>query len=312
MHACLELATMAFKHEKAVKMTRQGLVPLTPADLAEQTGLSKQHVRRALAELEALGLAERRGVNGGPLHKGRVEIYSWAVPREPKEENGSHARLPFPSWVPLDSWASLLSLANRLRIEIPQEIGSARDSLLPEGEEIARRLQEDEMVARAFLERVRAQGAHNKDEITERTIEKEPPPTSPPVLVPEPEPESQEPAGRPDGLVSQNESLKPEVQKHLETFAIPRLTPETIAEVVKHIDTPELLDQYKEATSRGEPRTWGLLIRIAKEVAQDGQRLAMAKAAGGNGHSPPRRSKYEQEREAYIRGEKDGGSHGSQ
>jgi hypothetical protein len=118
-----------------------------------------------------------------------------------------------------------------------------------------------------------------------------PPPTPPPDPPPAPPPEEAKPAGWPEGLVSDNESLKPQIKTHLEQFRIARLTNETVNEVAKHITSPELLEQFKEATShptKSPPRTWGLIITIAKEVAQDGERYRQAVAAG-NGHSPPKR-----------------------
>ena len=81
VYACLELATMGWRQELAVKMDNGKTVPLTASDLVEQTGLSLPNVRRALIELEEEGLGCRRSADDGPLRKGKVEIYSFAVPR---------------------------------------------------------------------------------------------------------------------------------------------------------------------------------------------------------------------------------------
>ena len=52
VYACLELRLTMGRQELAVKMVKGEPVPITAADLAEQTGLSLQLVRRALIELE--------------------------------------------------------------------------------------------------------------------------------------------------------------------------------------------------------------------------------------------------------------------
>jgi len=169
VYACLELATMSFQQELAVLMTKEGIRPMRPSDIVEQTGLSKQNVRRALENLEHEGLAERRGADNGPLQKGKVELYSWAVPRGSQGKNGSHAQLPIPYWFP-QSWEPLRPLINKLRLEISIEEESVRD-YLAEGEEAARVYQEGLAVATRFLERVCARPRINKEEITEITPE---------------------------------------------------------------------------------------------------------------------------------------------
>src|SRR5215471_7780232 len=174
VYACLELHTMGWQQELAVTQVNGGQVrPLRPSDISDETGLSKQHVRRGLQELEEQGLAERRGA----LQKGRVELYSWATPRTPKEKNGSHARLPFPAWFPPE-WEPLKSLITRLRLEVSIDEGAAR-GYLSEGEEIARGYQEMLEVAERFVKRVCAKPPSYKEERTERTEEKEPPPPQP-------------------------------------------------------------------------------------------------------------------------------------
>lgn len=128
VYACLELATMAFQQELAVKMDKGRRVPLTQADISEQTALSKQHVNRGLKELEGRGLAERRPINGQERAKGNVAIYSWAAPRPDKVENGSRARLPF--WETLEpEFAPLEAFASRWKIIPAKNIVVARDDL---------------------------------------------------------------------------------------------------------------------------------------------------------------------------------------
>ena len=88
VYACLELGTMGFQQEKAVVMERGQQRPMTPADVKRMTALSKQHVRRGMVELEEEGLAERRGGDGA-LQNGKVELFSWATPREGKPKKGT-------------------------------------------------------------------------------------------------------------------------------------------------------------------------------------------------------------------------------
>jgi hypothetical protein len=126
-------------------------------------------VRRGLAELEAAGLAQRKGSK-----KGEVEIYSWAVPRSPQEENGSHARLPFPGWFPRE-WAALKPLIIRLRRELSISEGDVRD-YLNEGAEVSLDYQNSLEAVMRFLERVCAPPRIYKEERTEILKEKDPPP----------------------------------------------------------------------------------------------------------------------------------------
>ena len=76
VHLCLGLHTMGFRQELAVKMEAGKPIPLTPVDIAAETGIKKNHIRETFLELQSAGLAEIKGST-----KGRVLIYSWAVPR---------------------------------------------------------------------------------------------------------------------------------------------------------------------------------------------------------------------------------------
>jgi hypothetical protein len=172
VYSCLELATMGFQQEQAVTMENGKQRPLTPTDIARQTGLSKQNVRRAMEELDIEGLAERRSDDGGPLRNGHILIYSWAVPRARKTEKGSQRATTFPAWFPPE-WEPLKPLINRLRLVLPIEEGSARD-YFQEGADAARDYQKAEKVVINLLKRVCAQpktGPPNKEERTERTNE---------------------------------------------------------------------------------------------------------------------------------------------
>ena len=139
VHACLELATMGFRQELAVKLERGRQVPLTRGDIQQQTGLKLQNISRALSELESRGLAERR--NKGDSRNSKFVIYSWAVPRESKasdriardstdDADGAN-QLP-PSFKPL------LVEAKRLKLKINVSDIIARDSTFADGEQLAR------------------------------------------------------------------------------------------------------------------------------------------------------------------------------
>lgn len=176
VYACLELATMGFQQELAVTMTKGVIRPLAPSDICDQTGISKQNVRRGLAELEREGLAQRRSSDGGPLQNGKIEILCWAVPRKAETKKGSHARLPFPSWVP-DSWKPLIPLLShskiRLPTEIPGETGADRDYLLARGAELAADYQNLEKVVRELIKGSRADERIYKEETNGNQLGKE-------------------------------------------------------------------------------------------------------------------------------------------
>lgn len=152
VYACLELATMGFKQEECVvAIGKNETRPLTPTDICHQTGLSRQNARRAFQELDDAGLAERRAADGGALRKGQVLLYSWAVPREPKKQDCSRARLQFPDWFP-DSWEPLKPLISRLKYNSIDEV-AARD-YKEELDAAARAYKEADIVARRVLEKV--------------------------------------------------------------------------------------------------------------------------------------------------------------
>ena len=174
VYACLELATMGFQQELAVTMERGEQRPLTPTDIGQQAGLSRQNVRRGLEELEDAGLASRKAPDGGALRKGQVLIYSWAVPRAPKKEDCSRARLQLPDWFP-DSWEALKPLISRYKYSLIEDAELARD-YIEAGAAAARVYKEAEIVATRILEQVsaRTKGARASlyVERTERTDER--------------------------------------------------------------------------------------------------------------------------------------------
>ena len=185
VYACLELATMGFQRELAVVAMGGGKQrPLTRADIAKQTGFSEAHARRGLVELEDAGLAERQGIGGGPLHKGRIEIYSWANPRAAKKKKGSQRAAPIPEWFP-KSWDPLKPLISRFKLKLLPELGPARGSLIQKGEEAAREYQKAEKEACALLKQVCAEpknAAHKRK--NGKNVERTESPAPPPVPVP--------------------------------------------------------------------------------------------------------------------------------
>jgi hypothetical protein len=183
VYACLELATMGFQQEMALTKIGGKLRPLTQSDIAKQTGLLKQNVARGLSELEGYGLAERRFLEGGPLRKDQLRLYSWATPQEGKEKSSNRARL-LPSWFP-ESWNPLKPLIKRWKIKASSYEVIALDNPeeLAELAELARAYRELEEVIARRLNGNRAQPKKPriyKEERTERTKEKEPPPPPPP------------------------------------------------------------------------------------------------------------------------------------
>jgi hypothetical protein len=176
VYACLELHTMGFQQELAITMDRGQSRSLTPADVADETGLSRQNVRAGLEELETAGLGERRSTDGKGLRKGKIELYCFAIPRKPGDKHCSPQKLQFPDWFPED-WAPLRSFIARKKLQLSLDEVLAR-SYIQEGIEVARAYKEAEIVAVRFLERVFARtqkSALNKEEITDIKKEKKPP-----------------------------------------------------------------------------------------------------------------------------------------
>lgn len=194
VYACLELATMGFQQELAVTMDRGEQRPLTPTDVGQQTGLSRQNVRRGFEELEDAGLALRKASDGGALRKGSVLLYSWAVPRTPKKEDCSRARLQLPDWFP-ESWEALKPLISRYKYSFIEDEVAARD-YKDEIDAAARAYKDAEMVAVRALEKVcartqspRASSYRKNGKNIERTAAAVLPSAAPPPeLPPDPSP----------------------------------------------------------------------------------------------------------------------------
>jgi len=315
VYARLEEGTMGFQQELAVKMENGRKRPLTIDDISEDTGLSEADVRRALDELQAVGLAARRTKDGTEnFVKGNVEIYSWAEPHAPDPSKQRQRAPGIPQWAN-DLPQSLTALAKRWRYRLPESPDdAARTRNLERAVEVARQYEAALEEAARFLDEMCAPPPLYKEEKTERTIYKErhppasqpieePPakhtPAPPPKPAPQPPPEpapvpEEEPAGWPAGA---------DLKNYLKTITQPGLTPEIVEEIGKHIQTPEALEQFKEETTfekTANARTWKYFVKIAERVAADAPRYAAAKAGAGNGHSPPK-SRSEMRRAAFVK-----------
>jgi hypothetical protein len=73
---CLGLHTECFRQELAVKLVGNKRVPLQPVDVAAETGIKKQNIRRGMLQLRAWGLGE---IEGEEHHE--VKLYGWCNPR---------------------------------------------------------------------------------------------------------------------------------------------------------------------------------------------------------------------------------------
>jgi predicted transcriptional regulator len=279
VYACLELATMGWQRELAMVKTKHAVRPMTTGDIAGECGLDQGLVRRFLDELQDAGLAERRAKNGKGLHKGNVQIYSWAEPRVPEKEKRGRARPLFLRWIP-ESWKSLTAYAKRCRYELPDDLGDARDTLLAEGERLARALEEAENAAARFLEGVCAQSdpaAHNKEERTERTteiqeagrqastVEEQSLPAGPESVLDNPQDEPPEPVK----LASFEEIRSLSAVQELEQQVHDVVGEQLAAEIAVNLrDAPlEALDQRIRLKAKGA-RSLALLPRLAADVAQ--------------------------------------------
>ena len=120
IHICLGLATMGFQQELAVKMEGGQQVPIQPVDVCALTSLKLNHFREHINWLEAYGLAKCEGWT-----KGRVKIYSWAIPREvdPKKI------VPRAGTIFTGCPPDLHSLLNHYRVRFPTGFVPARGDI---------------------------------------------------------------------------------------------------------------------------------------------------------------------------------------
>jgi hypothetical protein len=168
VYAALELGTMGYSQELAVTMHKGRQIHLTMAKIGEWTELRRDDVAEALDELEQQGLAERRPINPElPLQKGNIAIYSWAVPRSPKERI-VHARgYKLPSWFP-PSWKPIAPLVKRLKLNLRPEFVPAR-VYKKEVEDSAREYKKAEDSLLALLQQACAQEQSRPASLLKRT-----------------------------------------------------------------------------------------------------------------------------------------------
>lgn len=277
VYACLELATMGFQQELAVIREKDRTITLRSEHLCQQTGLSKQHVRRAIVELETAGLAERRSVDGKPLGQGNIAIYSWAVPREGQTDRDS-AREPraatffanlSPHYSPLDSFAKTH------KINPPEAISDeslvAARGYLDEALEAVAQAEIAKQVAIAKLKTAFAQATANKEERNiekqeSRYVGKDAEPTDQPTPVPPPEPEPIENDPADPSSVEERILQLPAVQAvGLKLHSVP--TPKLLREITQALQGAPLerLDVRIRQRFRSV-KSFGLVLNLAEDV----------------------------------------------
>ncbi|HTR38248.1 MAG TPA: DnaA N-terminal domain-containing protein [Bryobacteraceae bacterium] len=163
---CLALHTAAFQQELAVKMVAGKRVPLTPGDIASETGIRKQNIRRGLSQLEAWGLAEVHGTA-----KARIEIYARMKPENLDSEKIKKAEMviarDYHFEVSEEAAADIMRLFRAFKIQAATNFVITRDYLL-EVTAAERDYQRARMVLRSVLNRARAR---DPIQINERKLE---------------------------------------------------------------------------------------------------------------------------------------------
>ena len=167
IHICLGLATMGYQQELAVTMEAGKRIPLTPAHVCALTGIRREHFRRHMKELEALGLAECRGST-----KGHIQLYSWALPRKPNRETiitarGDNLQIVCEDGGPVPEL--LLSTLKHLRIR--SGFIAARGDIV-EMHRFAQVAKEAELSLRTCVNGHRARSPYIRKKETERNIER--------------------------------------------------------------------------------------------------------------------------------------------
>lgn len=178
VHACLELGSMAYQREDAVYTVKDGSpggkqVWLTPGKIGKLTGISKEHVLRAIKELEYYGLAERFLIDPARGEvKGNVGVKSWALPRPQQEEEKREPRAaPF-----LELGAEYKALArfiSRFKLDLdPDKWGDSRGSYLEAAKAAVAQVEEAEKAAVALLKGFGAQERIYKEERNGNELER--------------------------------------------------------------------------------------------------------------------------------------------
>jgi hypothetical protein len=135
----LRLHTMPYQSELAVTMRHGKRCPLSPSDIAKETDLSRQNVRRALVQLESAGFAQRKPIGDGGLRKGNVQVYCFTVPHSP-------VKAPYKTSHDFNLSHDVLKLVRRFRIPLPADFAATSD-YRAYVEAAAERYKEAEMVA---------------------------------------------------------------------------------------------------------------------------------------------------------------------
>lgn len=185
VHACLELGSMAYQREDAVCTVKDGSaggkqVWLTPGKIAKLTAISKEHVLRALKDLEYYGLAERFLIDPARGEvKGNVGVRSWALPRPVQEGEKREPRAATISDLGAE-YKTLISFAKRFRIDLePDKWGESRGSLLQAALAAVAKVEEAEKEAVALLKGFGAPSRIYKEERNGKELERNPPPPQP-------------------------------------------------------------------------------------------------------------------------------------
>ncbi len=139
VYACLELGTVGFQREMAVKQTvDKKVVPMRPRDVIRATQLSPRRFRLAMDCLDAAGLAKRVADDDKGLRGGHVRLYSWAVPRSPVRVLNEERASSFPDWFPVAD-KTLKTLVSHLKLKLLSELDEeARNPILAKLDEAAR------------------------------------------------------------------------------------------------------------------------------------------------------------------------------
>jgi hypothetical protein len=246
---CLTLHTLSYKQELAVKMEGGKRVPLTPTDVARETGMPLPNVRRAVLELEAWGLSKAEG-----LTKGTVRFYSWVIPREVNlkiiiaRDNNSGV-IPH-----------LLSLYKRFKIRVPDGFIIARENENAI-EVAAREWQTAEVVLKEALRSSLREASPNKKKETERNSE-----TNEQTKGPRSAARAVRPSVSPEIRLKVKNWLEPQAAR----FGLYTLLDETaLSLIAAEIPDEGAFERFKRQVLKQKPQAdnWKYFASIAKATA---------------------------------------------
>jgi hypothetical protein len=300
---CLRLHTIRYRTELAVTMSNDKRRPFTPADLAVETGLTRQSVRRAMAELEITGYAERKPAGGSGLRKGNVQLWCWTLPR------GTNRR-PAPARPSYDLPPAPLSLVRRFRIRLPDDF-VATDAYKAFVLSAAERYKQAELVAVRDLKEAFfvAPGAPPfkdvRNPLSEAAVRLEDSTPPPEVARAEPPSVGRSSASKADRPIEEvTSSLRPRIRAWLESnFALPVPLGDTeLDQIAATIHTEQHFEQFQKAAQNvKQPRGWRVFVVIAQQCEKHHAAYAKAAAAGAGETHLDR--KYREEVEKRRAGE---------